>query len=435
MRTFPTDITCRRATFTGDIGGCPTIARISTSLDLHSREFLEDPAPTLRWLREHEPVHRSPYGYWLLTRYDDIATAFRDPRLSSEWTKKGSLPGVSARHGGVPDLEDPFVRAQQVVLHSFNMKDAPSHTRIRRLVQQAFSRAAVDDQRQRVTGLVDEMVDRALASGSIDVVTDLAFPLTITIASEMIGIPVEARDRFRASFEDTERLGDPTATEEQRAAARRALVWQLDFIGHEVTARRREPRADLVTALVQAEEHGDTLTHDEILAALLTLYTAAGTTTERMISSGMLLLLQHPDQLALLRTRPELIGGAITEILRYHHPNQQTTTPRLALEPLEMRGITIGAGSTVRFALGAANRDPERWAEPELFDITRPELVSLSFGQGIHYCIGAPLARMQATIAIDRMLVRCPALTLAGDVRHDPRRMDRYERVLVDVRG
>ena len=258
---------------------------------------------------------------------------------------------------------------------------------------------------------------------------------TITIASEMIGIPVEARDRFRASFEDTERLGDPTATEEQRAAARRALVWQLDFIGHEVTARRREPRADLVTALVQAEEHGDTLTHDEILAALLTLYTAAGTTTERMISSGMLLLLQHPDQLALLRTRPELIGGAITEILRYHHPNQQTTTPRLALEPLEMRGITIGAGSTVRFALGAANRDPERWAEPELFDITRPELVSLSFGQGIHYCIGAPLARMQATIAIDRMLVRCPALTLAGDVRHDPRRMDRYERVLVDVRG
>ena len=407
-----------------------------TPLDLHSREFLEDPAPTLAWLREHDPVHRSQYGYWLLTRYDDVTAALRDPRLSSEWTKKGSLPGVAPRHRATPDRDDPFVRAQQVVLHSFNMKDPPAHTRIRQLVQQAFTRAAVDEQRGRVTELVDQCIDHGLEQGSLDLVTELAFPLTITVASEMIGIPADARDGFRASFEDTERLGDPTATEEQRDAARAALVWQLDVIRTVVDARRHEPRADLVSALVQAEERGETLTDDEILAALLTLYTAAGTTTERMISSGLLLLLRHPDQLALLRDRPALVGGAVTEILRYHHPNQQTTTPRLALDDVEIRGTVVPAGHTVRVALGAANRDPERWADPERFDITRPEMVSLGFGQGVHYCIGAPLARMQTTVAVERLLQRCPDLALTAEtVRHDPRRMDRFESVRVTLRS
>ncbi len=403
-------------------------------LDLHSAEFLEDPAPTLAWLREHDPVHRSEHGYWLLTRYDDVAAAFRDPRLSSEWSKKGSLPGQSSRAGRATD--DAFSRAQHVILNSFNMKDPPSHTRIRSLVQQAFSRAAVDQQRERVTGLVDSLVDAGLTAGSMDVVTELAFPLTITIASEMIGIPVEARDRFRSSFEDTERLGDPTAPPEVRQAGRDALVWQLDFIAGVVDERRSHPRDDLVTALVQAEEAGETLTTDEVVAALLTLYTAGGTTTERMVSSGILLLLRHPEQLAALRADPALLGGAVTEILRFHHPNQQTSTARLALEPIELRGRVIETGHTVRLGTGAANRDPQRWARPDEFDITRPELVSLSFGQGIHFCIGGPLARMQTQIAIGRLLERCDVVELADEqVRHDPRRMDRYERIAVRLAG
>ena len=407
---------------------------MNVPLDLHSREFQEDPAPTLAWLREHDPVHRSPYGYWLLTRYDDVAAAFRDPRLSSQWSKKGSLPGMQGR--AVPDAADPFTRAQQVVLHSFNMQDPPSHTRVRQLVQQAFTRAAVDEQRPRITRLVDELIDAGLAAGQLDLVTELAFPLTITIASEMLGIPADARDLFRSSFEQTERLGDPTATPQERAAGRDALVWQLAFIADVVEQRRAQPQNDLVSALVQAEQHGDTLTNDEILAALLTLYTAGGTTTERMVSSGMLLLLQHPDQLARLRAEPQLLGSAVTEILRFHHPNQQTSTARLALEPIQLRGRTIEAGHTVRLGTGAANRDPARWPHPDLFDITRPEVVSLSFGQGIHYCIGAPLARLQTQLAIGRVLERCSTLVLGdGEVRHDPRRMDRYERILVEVEG
>lgn len=387
--------------------------------------FLEDPAPTLRWLRDHDPVHHSSHGYWLLTRYDDVAAAFRDPRLSSDWAAKRGLPRA------VHSL-DPFTRAQQVVLQSFNMSDPPQHTRIRGLVQQAFTRAAVDQQRERVHALVDQLIDIGVAAGELDLVTELAFPLTITIASEMIGIPADAQQQFRASFEDTERLGDPTATAEQREAARQALVWQVQFITDVVAARRQAPRPDLVTALVDAHEHGATLTEAEIVAALLTLYNAAGTTTERMISSGMLLLLRHPDQLALLRQRPSLLQGAITEILRYHHPNQQTTTPRLALDDIDIRGTLIPRGATVRLATGAANRDPARWPHPDTFDITRPEVVSLSFGQGIHYCIGAPLARLQAQIAVQRLLERCPGLALGdGEVRHDPRRMDRYEHVVV----
>lgn len=380
-------------------------------------------------------MHRTPHGYWLLTRYDDVAAALRDPRLSSEWTKKGSLPGAPARErptSGETNNDDAYIRAQRIVLHSFNMKDPPGHTRIRQLVQQAFTRAAVDDQRGRVLELVDRFIDHGLQQGHLDLVTELAFPLTITVASEMIGIPADARDRFRASFEDTERLGDPTASPEQRAAAKAALVWQLEFIAEVVEHRRGRPGNDLVTALVQAEENGETLTDHEILAALLTMYTAAGTTTERMISSGMLLLLQHPDQWALLRAEPHRVPAAVTEVLRYHHPNQQTTTPRLALDDVELRGHTIPAGSTVRMALGAANRDPDRWPEPDRFDITRPEQVSLGFGQGVHYCIGAPLARMQANVAFEQLLRRCPDLALApGEVRHDPRRMDRYEHVKV----
>ena len=226
-------------------------------------------------------------------------------------------------------------------------------------------------------------------------------------------------------------MGDPTATEAQRAAARASLVWQIDFISGVISERRHQPQDDLVTALVHAELDGETLTDDEILSALLTLYTAAGTTTERMISSGMLLLLQHSEQWATLQREPSLLGGALTEILRYHHPNQQTTTARLALEPIDLRGRTIDAGHTVRLALGAANRDPERWNDPERFDITRPELVSLAFGQGMHYCVGAPLARMQGAAAIGR-LAEFPDLRLTDDhVRHDPRRMDRYEQVRV----
>lgn len=315
---------------------------------------------------------------------------------------------------------------------SFNMKDPPSHTRIRQLVQQAFTRAAVDEQRGRVLELVDEYLAAGLRDGELDLVTELAFPLTITVASEMIGIPAEARAEFRASFEDTERLGDPTATDQQREAAKAALVWQLDFIASVVEARRSGPRDDLVTALVQAETDGEVLTHDEILAALLTLYTAAGTTTERMISSGMLLLLRHPEQWTHVRSQPQMVGGAVTEILRYHHPNQQTTTPRLALDDIELRGQVIPAGSTVLVALGAANRDPARWDRPDQFDITRQELVSLGFGQGIHYCIGAPLARMQAEQAISRLAALPRRLVLDDrDIRHDPRRMDRYERIRV----
>jgi len=404
-----------------------SLRRIATlPLDLHSTAFLEDPAPTLAWLREHDPVHRSPYGYWLLTRYDDVAAALRDPKLSSDWSRK---------RGPVDAPADDFARAQQVIFQSFNMKDPPAHTRLRKLVQQAFTRAAVDEQRTRVDTLVDELLDAGATVGSLDLVTELAFPLTITIASEMIGIPTAERDRFRASFEDTERLGDPTATPEQRRAGQDALVWQLAFIGGVVDARRDDPRADLVSALVHAEESGETLTHDEIVAALLTLYTAAGTTTERMISSGMLLLLQHPEQWDALVAAPDrLLSGAVTEILRFHHPNQQTTTNRFTLDDIEIAGHTIPAGSTVRVALGAANRDPARWTDPERFDITRPEVVSLGFGQGIHYCIGAPLARMQASGAVRRIAERFPVVRLSpGEVRHDPRRMDRYERVLVEL--
>lgn len=403
----------------------------SPTIDLHDPAFLADPAPSLHWLREHDPVHRSPHGYWLLTRYDDVAAALRDPRLSSEWSKRPAVLGLSPRSN---DADPAYAAAQRVILTSFNMRDPSDHTRVRGLVQQAFGRAAIDRRRERIQQLVDGLLDGA-GDGRLDLVTGLAFPLTITVASEMIGVPVDARDRFRTSFEDAERTGDRSATDEQRAAGRAALVWQLSFMRDLVEDRRRRPTDDLIGALVQAESDGQRLSTDEILSALVTLYTAAGTTTERFVSSGLLALLSHRDQWDALVADRSLLPGALTEILRHHHPNQQTSTPRLALEDIELHGVTIRAGDMVRVSLGAANRDPARWVDPDRFDITRPDLHPLSFGHGIHYCIGAQLARVQADVAIGTVASRFPGTELiTTEPRHDPRRMDRYECIEVQLR-
>ena len=400
------------------------------SPDLQGVSYLEDPAPTLRWLRAHDPVHRSRHGYWFLTRYDDVKAAIRDERFSSDWSKRpGRSPGDS------PFRETDRDRANRaLILSSFNMKDGEDHMRIRSLVNIAFSKAALEAKTPRIEALAGELLDGARGKGRFDLVTDFGFQLPMIVASEMIGIPSEERERLRRSFEEAGLLGLPRRSEEQHETGLRALAWQIDFIRGLVEARREDPRDDLISALVQAEEAGDQLTSDETISAIVTILTAAGTTTERFISSGLYLLLSHPDQFARLREDRSLLPSALEEILRFHHPDQSTSTPRWVTEDLVLGDRQLRRGDRVRFGIGAANRDPEQFDDPERFDITRAPNRHLSFGRGAHFCSGASLARAQGGTAISLVMDRMPKLRLVGEPpRRDPRRMDRYERILVEV--
>jgi cytochrome P450 len=398
--------------------------------DLHSAAYQEDPAPTLRRLRQKDPVHRSRHGYWFLTRYRDVKGALRDARFSSDW---------SERRGGRP-LSSPFEESERdranrtLILSSFNMRDGEGHTRIRALVNQAFSKGSLESRRERIEALADELLPPAAAGFEFDLVQDFGFPLPAQISCEMIGIPSEARDRFRTSFEEAGILGLPKRSAKQHAIGLAALDWQVAFVSSLLEERRKEPKEDLLTALVEAEQDGERLTNEEAIAAIVTIFTAAGTTTERFVSSGLYLLLQHPDELARLREEPALLGSALEEILRYHHPDQSTTTPRWVTEDTQVGDTLLKRGDRVRFGLGAANRDPEEFTDPERFDIARSPNRHLAFGRGAHFCLGATLARIVGEVAISAVLRRYDRIELATEApRRDPRRMDRYEELRVRV--
>jgi cytochrome P450 len=394
--------------------------------DLYCPEYQEDPAPTLARLRAEDPVHRSQHGYWFLTRYRDVKGALRDARFSSDWAKRGG--GGPIRSSFSETDRDRANR--ELILASFNMRDGEEHQRVRGLVNQAFSKASLENRRPRLEALAQDLLpDRG---DSFDLVKDFGFPLPIQISCEMIGIPPESRQRFRRSFEDAAVLGMPGRSADQHASGLAALDWQVGFMRGLLDERRTSATDDLLSALVEAEEEGRQLSAEEAIAAIVTIFTAAGTTTERFISSGLLLLLQHPEEWARLRADGDLMPTALEEILRFHHPDQSTSTPRWVTEDLELSGKKLLRGETVRFGLGAANRDPDQFPDPECFDIGRTPNRHLSFGRGAHFCLGANLARMVGEVAISAVMERYPDLRLVTErPRRDPRRMDRYEAIVV----
>ncbi|HEY1427538.1 MAG TPA: cytochrome P450 [Caulobacteraceae bacterium] len=405
--------------------------------DLYDYDFENDPIATLDRLREADPVHWSRHGFWYLTRYDDCAMVLKDPvRFSSAaagWGGGNPLTRQDAEGGGASKTEQDLSRT---IAQSFNQMDAPGHTRIRALVVSAFSRRSVEERRERILEVLGALLDAAAAKRRFDLITDFAFHLPIIVASEIIGIPTEDREAFRAAFELTGRLMAPKRSDESWAEALEAGRWVGRYVRDLIVARRAAPRDDLVSALIAAEDERGALTDPELSSAISTIYTAAGTTTERMISSGLYLLLAHPQQWRDLVADRSLVGPAIEEILRFHHPTQSTSTNRRCTVDVALRGKTLKAGDTLRVGLGAANRDPSVFPDPDRFDIRRRmPSPPLSFGAGPHFCIGAALARYEARLAIESTANRWPDLNLVTTAPvKDPRRHDRYRELIVEVR-
>jgi cytochrome P450 len=413
----------------------PSIESDVLDPDLYDYDFENDPIATLNRLRAEDPVHWSRHGFWYLTRYEDCASVLKDPaRFSSSaagWG--GANPLAQAKSNDTQSKAEQGL--SRTLAQSFNQMDAPDHTRIRGLVVSAFSKRNIEERRPRIQAVIDQLLDAAAAKGEFDLITDFAFHVPIIVASEIIGIPAIDREQFRQAFERTAALMAPKRSEESWAAALEAGRWVGRYVRDLIAERRAAPRDDLISALIAVEDSTGALSEPELSSAISTIYTAAGTTTERFISSGLYLLLSHPDQWRALVGDRALVAPAIEEILRFHHPTQSTSTNRRCTVDVEMGTKTLRAGDTVRVGLGAANRDPAAFPDPDRFDIARrPAVPALSFGAGPHFCIGSALARFEARLAIEAIADRWPNLRLVTKAPvKDRDRHDRYREVIVAV--
>jgi pimeloyl-[acyl-carrier protein] synthase len=365
-------------------------------------EFHADPYPFYRRLREQDPVHQSPMGFWVLTRYDDCVAVLRDQRFGREEFQQM----LSAVYGD--DTEKPALP------RSMLFRDPPDHTRLRGLVSKAFTPRTIEVMRDHIQEIVDRLLGRALAQGGMDVIEDLAYPLPVTVICEMLGVPVGDHASIRGWSADIARsldaIGLPSdqSIVDRGRVSRRALA---DYFRALVPERRAHPQPDLLSGLLAAEEQGDKLTEPEVIAMCLLLFIAGHETTVNLIGNGLLALLRHPDQLARVQGDAALIPNAIEELLRYDSPVQRTA--RIANTDVDLAGHRVGKGTMVVTALGAANRDPAQFAEPDRLDVTRRDVRHISFGYGIHFCLGAPLARVEGQIALGTLLRRAPRIALA----------------------
>jgi cytochrome P450 len=385
---------------------------------LGSPAFLADPYPVFARFREEAPVHWvDAWNCWLITRGADIDATIRDTRRfkSSDRVTRviESTPGFSYDRLGA--LHENFrVGMAQT--------DPPEHSRVRGLVASAFTPRRIESLRARIQDLVDGMIDAAVARGDgrIELVGELAFPLPAIVISEMAGFPVADKDRFRDwtwrinQFFFRSGSVDPAHGDD----ANRAILEARGWIQPLLEERRRTPHDDLLGALIAAEYEGGRLTEAELLSTSITLFLGGHETTTGLIALGMNALVRHPDQLTLLRGRPDLVDGAVEEMLRYDAPFQMNL--RMLTEDVELGGQTLREGDLVRQALGSANRDPERFDDPDAFLVDRPPKRHLSFGLGPHFCIGAPLARLQAQIAVATLVRRLPGLRLDPDADPAP---------------
>ncbi len=372
--------------------------------------FTDDPYPQYAALRAAAPVHAHPLGFWLLTSYEGVSWLLR-ASLSVEDRNIASGPFTQLREQMYG--EQAAIRPSSV---SMLDRDPPDHTRLRRLVSKAFTPRAVQALQPRINGLVDSMLDAAEREGRVDLVDALAFPLPFAVIAEMLGTPPADHERIRQLSGTVVRSLEPVADPALAAAIAAADSELTEIAAGMIAWKRAHPADDLLTALINAEDDGDVLDDDELIAQTLLLYIAGHETTVNLIAGGTLALLNHPDQLALLRDDPALVANAVEELLRYDSPVQASR--RITLEPVSISGVTIPAGAFVMASLGSANRDEGFWG-PDAAELRlgrENARQHVSFGAGPHHCLGASLARLEASIALARLTARFPGLALDGEV-------------------
>lgn len=362
-------------------------------------QFRENPYPLYQYLLASAPVQWNDIlGAWTLVRYADVVASLTDVRFSADRTTQG-----------LPELPETYQLAKSMLV-----SDPPDHTRLRALVQKAFTPRMVEQLRPRIIAIVGELLERiAQRSDAVDLITELAYPLPVVVIAELLGVPAEDRVRFHEWSAVLAASLDPLVSEElanRVPIARDALHAYLREI---IAERRKQPRADLISALVAVEERGDALSEPELVVMCTLLLIAGHETTVNLIGNGMYALLRHPDQMRKLREDPSLITSAVEELLRYDSPVQMTG--RIAMEPAEIGGHTVQAGEWILPLLGAANHDPVQFSNPEDLDLSRNPNAHVAFGRGIHFCLGAPLARLEGQIAIGALVRRFPDLALAGE--------------------
>lgn len=369
---------------------------------LYTPAALNDPYPIYERLRSETPIAWDGFS-WNCMRYADVQAVLRDHRFLAG---DGLPPAEWLAATGFGPL---FQARSKMMLFS----NPPDHTRLRSLVSKAFTPRVVDGMRVRIQQIVDELLDQAQARGQIELIEALAYPLPVNVIADMLGIPLAQHDQFREWSRDiADFIGGTTEPEEHML--RRALksVQEMSEYFLSLAAElRRNPREGLLSAMALAEDQGDRLSAEELAANAILLLVAGHETTTNLIGNGTLALLRHPEQLALLRNNPELDVSAVEELLRYDSPVQGTG--RRASADTEIGGVQISTGQWVNVFIGSANRDPAQFHEPDRLDITRSENRHLSFSHGAHYCLGAPLARLEAQIAIATLLRRFPHLRLA----------------------
>ena len=369
-----------------------------------SPDYIRNPYPFYERLRNTDPVHLTEHRSYLASRHAESSLVLRDKRFGKDFVER------TVRRYGPKIMEEPIFRSMS---HWMLQQDPPDHTRLRGLVVKAFTARRVEDMRPRIQQVVDQTIDAVLDSGHMDLIEDFAFRLPVTIICDMLGIPEEHREAFYKGSRDGGRILEPVPmTQEEIAQANAGNAMARMYFEQLFELRRREPGDDLTTQLVQAEEDGSKLTNEELTANIILLFGAGHETTVNLIGNGLLALHRNPGQLALLKSNPSLITNAIEEFLRYDSSVQ--LTGRVALQDIpDLGGKKIPKGETVLCLLGSANRDPAAYHDhPDRLDITRPNIRPLSFGGGIHHCLGAQLARIEAEIAISTLLRRLPELRL-----------------------
>jgi cytochrome P450 len=385
----------------------------SPTLDGHLLQVLvtpegqADPYPYYSLMREEARVSRTSFGPYCVNGYAECQTVLRDPRLGRgvgiEDTAIGIFGDNDGRRGEFFDVGQ----------HNMLMADPPDHTRLRRLVSRSFSPRQVERLRPAVHELVDSLLEDLARRGDVEFMSEFALPLPMAVIGELVGVPAEDRALLQPKVRAAARGIEPVLSDEEIDAAMEAITELGAYFEALLAERRREPRDDLMSALAEAGENDDRLTDDEILSTAILLFSAGFETTTNLLGNGLLALLRHPDQLADWTAHPEIAPSAVEELLRFDSPVQFNM--RAALEPADLVGEPLERGDQIIVLQGAANRDPVEFDHPDALDLRRSPNTPLSFGWGIHHCIGAPLARMEGEIAFNALLARFHSIELRAE--------------------